>query len=479
MIWVQGSTPGTLEICDCVMDYAYDKAIYVDGTQAPNIHDNTIRNSAWGVYLATSGLPAIQNNTFTDVSTPVCLGGADATFTGNQYTGSGNKMVGVGGTLVSNTVWEDLGVPYLVASDLTVPAGKTLTINAGVVVKFQAVNPGDGYNNGIELNVYGTLNLQGTAGQKVVFTSSRDDTYGGDSNGDGAGSSPEAGNWGAIHYYNPANVLHDAVVRYGGLGSRSSYSSSDTQMIWVQGSTGNGHLIVKRCLLQYAYQTGVYVQPTGPNLTEIVWGNTFDYCPVGIKYDGGTSASVSGQINGNLFEHCSTAIMVDRVNTSLAVHYNRFNTVSTYGVQSTDPTKTVDARQNWWGSATGPGPVGPGSGAPVSAYVDYSNWWTSDSQSPQPQGVWNVLAQRRGDSRLVDIYYDIAGDSGTSYQVNIAVSTTGGEPYTIRPSTRSLSGAVGTGILPEFGHHILWDANADGFSGYTDKMRIKVTADLE
>jgi len=39
--------------------------------------------------------------------------------------------------------------------------------------------------------------------------------------------------------------------------------------------------------------------------------------------------------------------------------------------------KTVDAENNWWGDASGPGPVGPGGGDEVSANVDYDPWHSS------------------------------------------------------------------------------------------------------
>lgn len=39
----------------------------------------------------------------------------------------------------------------------------------------------------------------------------------------------------------------------------------------------------------------------------------------------------------------------------------------------------VNAESNWWGSACGPGPVGPGSGDEVTVNVDYSPWWTDAS----------------------------------------------------------------------------------------------------
>jgi hypothetical protein len=59
------------------------------------------------------------------------------------------------------------------------------------------------------------------------------------------------------------------------------------------------------------------------------------------------------------------------------VHQNNFTNVN-YGIQveSLDefPFDSVDGENNWWGSASGPGPVGPGTGVKVSPGVDYDPW---------------------------------------------------------------------------------------------------------
>ena len=56
-------------------------------------------------------------------------------------------MIGVGGTLGQNTVWEDVqGMhwPYVAYSDVTVPADRSLSIDAGAVVKFSGPQAGYG-----------------------------------------------------------------------------------------------------------------------------------------------------------------------------------------------------------------------------------------------------------------------------------------------------------------------------------------------
>ncbi len=144
----------------------------------------------------------------------------------------------VGGTVYASTTWTS-GNVYLVNSNLTISSGVTLQIEAGVVVKLAA---------GRSIVVRGTLDLQGTANEKVVFTSYRDDEYGGDTNGDGSGSLPAAGDWSQISYDNN-NVLHDAVLRYGGSGGYG--------MVRGDWSTA-GTLVIRDNVIERA-QTGIYV----------------------------------------------------------------------------------------------------------------------------------------------------------------------------------------------------------------------------
>src|SRR6266496_21254 len=119
--------------------------------------------------------------------------------------------------------------------------------------------------------------------------------------------------------------------------------------------------------------------------------------------------------------------------------------MTSYGVQNTDATRTVDATFNWWGLASGPTGVGA---SPASANVTYTNWWTTPTSNTN--GVYNVVAQRIGGSMLVDVFYDLLGDAGTHYRVSIAVSKTGGQPYVINPVTGSLSGDFGAAITPGY-----------------------------
>ncbi|EFQ81986.1 hypothetical protein HMPREF0063_12893, partial [Aeromicrobium marinum DSM 15272] len=96
----------------------------------------------------------------------------------------------VSGTVSTDTVWgPGRAAVHRVVGDVTVADGVTLTLLPGTVVKFA---PGRG------LRVDGAVRVDGTAAEPVVLTSDRDDTAEGDTNGDGAESSPEAGDFAGV-----------------------------------------------------------------------------------------------------------------------------------------------------------------------------------------------------------------------------------------------------------------------------------------
>ncbi len=81
------------------------------------------------------------------------------------------------GILSEDEIWNDasIGGPITLTGDITIPAGITLTIEAGTTILFEALSDDQGSGNNTALGefiVIGTLNITGTDGTPVTITSS-------------------------------------------------------------------------------------------------------------------------------------------------------------------------------------------------------------------------------------------------------------------------------------------------------------------
>ncbi|MEM7536322.1 MAG: right-handed parallel beta-helix repeat-containing protein [Chloroflexota bacterium] len=115
------------------------------------------------------------------------------------------------GNLAQNTLFTQVGSPYIIRGDVIVQTGVTLFIEPGAIVKFA---------DDSLLSVDGALIAQGTVDQPILFTSIRDDFAGGDSNEDGGATSPAPGDWTAIRFRDGSNdvnsIIEHAIIRYAG-----------------------------------------------------------------------------------------------------------------------------------------------------------------------------------------------------------------------------------------------------------------------
>src|SRR5882757_4587032 len=120
---------------------------------------------------------------------------ASILYPGHNVHADDLPVIHVSGTLTEDTTWSD-GSVYVLDSTIYVPNNITLTIAAGTIIKNAApiwVQYGITVNNG------GTLDIIGTSGNPVIFTSFRDDSVGGDSNGDGSSNGAPGDYDTAIH----------------------------------------------------------------------------------------------------------------------------------------------------------------------------------------------------------------------------------------------------------------------------------------
>jgi parallel beta-helix repeat protein len=251
----------------------------------------------------------------------------------------------------------------------TVDKGYTLTIEPGAIVKFYLTT--GYYASGLE--VHGTLIADGTPGEKIVFTSIRDDSYGGDTNNDGDETVPAPGNWGHIGFDSTSVgcILDNTIIQYTGV----------DYYVWGNHYYVNQAIYIGDCsptisnnLIQYGAYDGIYCS----NSSATISGNTISNLSwSGISCNNSSKPIISENtimenVNG-IYSGSSSNPLINNNNI-----YNNTN----YGVYNADGSLTINAENNWWGDISGP--YDPTDGSPdynpdgkgdrVSDYVSYRSW---------------------------------------------------------------------------------------------------------
>ncbi len=149
-----------------------------------------------GSYMSNPAVSVFTNNVFYDNNMPIYCSATYTMNPNNSYFNPANSSQGNTKNCIwmypdagsgVNVTYAETEVPYVVDGYVQKPDG-TMTIGAGAIIKFPS-------GNTYGLNV-GTLNLSPSA----YLTSIKDDSLGGDTNGDGNASVPSGGEW--YGYYN-------------------------------------------------------------------------------------------------------------------------------------------------------------------------------------------------------------------------------------------------------------------------------------
>ena len=198
------------------------------------------------------------------------------------------------GDIPDGTVWTNTEVQQIVG-DARIPAGATLTIQPGTMVKFNVFA-------GIDLLVEGRLLASGTVAQPIVFTSFRDDTgldgvLGNGDDQDSNANGPSNGNngdWNAVQFLagGTGSVLNHVEIRHGGSGALAALVASVP-------------MTLTNSVVRNSITSGVRLQTSSSTLTSNVFQNN---SVAAISMDLASNPSISGVTMTN---NSTNALLVD------------------------------------------------------------------------------------------------------------------------------------------------------------------------
>ena len=237
-------------------------------------------NFSKGIHVY-SGTPSIQGNTITNngqAAIYLSTESAGTVVRGNTASGNGSPSttgwngVLIEGGLLSPNVTLTNNLPYGFVTGYpfgspTVAEGAVLAVEPGAIIKL----------GGSSLGINGTLIADGTSDNPVIFTSTKDDSYGGDTNGDGNATMPTKGDWGNISFGNTSknSILNHVILKYAG--SVGGYYPA-TPALYISTSS----LSVSNSLISDNFSSGLKAYSSSPRITS----TTFIYNQDGISVDG-------------------------------------------------------------------------------------------------------------------------------------------------------------------------------------------------
>lgn len=217
-----------------------------------------------------------------------------------------------GSSINSHKIWTKANSPYVITERVSVSFD--LIIEPGAVIKFK---------NYQTLNIFAELTAIGTEDEPIIFTSYKDDSFAGDTNGDGGATQPKAGDWSHINLYGggaAAIIIDHAKIFYG---------SIDRTVLGALTVNRNNNITIRNSEIKYSGYSGILIDHAQPTIENNLIANNVVGVFVMNKY-------------GQMAKITNNSIMDNNIGTAVNGYV--------YG----EWDMKLDARDNWWGDKSGP-----------------------------------------------------------------------------------------------------------------------------
>jgi len=237
----------------------------------------------------------------------------------------------ISGNITSDTSWKLANSPYIVTATVQVLQGSRLTIEPGVIVKF---------NQNTGLNIDGELYAVGLADNLIIFTSNN--------------TSPNKGDWNGIKFFSNSTgasfdndeYIDGSIIKYSKIeyGGRLDYGGNIS-------TSGGGPLFISDSIINNSAHYGIYIDSTSNSK---IIGNRIENNGGATVWSGGITwlACHNITIKQNTIVNNSIGILAGNLINSDIISYNNIynNQIHNFKFITPQSLKDYNVQYNYWGS---------------------------------------------------------------------------------------------------------------------------------